>query len=418
MGERYFPEWPSPMRLKDIKTFIVGNPPPSYGGRYFLFVRVETDNGIRGYGEIYAASVGPRVQCAAAEDLFARHCAGMSPFDVEKLFRRFHSSGFSQRPDPTVMGAFSAIEMACWDIVGKALEQPVHKLMGGLVNERVRSYTYLYPDDAQDPATFYNDPDLSAERALAYVDQGFTALKFDPAGPYTINDPHQPAMIDLDRCERFCARIREAVGTRADLLFGTHGQFTVSGAIRMAQRIAPHEPLWFEEPIPPEMPEDMARVAAASKVPIATGERLTTKYEFARVLRCNAASILQPALGRVGGLMEAKKIAAIAEVFSAQMAPHLYCGPIEALANIQLAASIPNFLILESIQQFGGFHAELLDHPIRWEEGYVIPSDRPGLGHELREDVAEAHPYEGERLHLEMQDSPYDYSNENRFAGG
>lgn len=406
------------MKLKDIKTFVVGNPPPSFGGRYFLFVKVTTDNGIVGYGEIYAASVGPKVQCAVAEDLFDRHCIGMAPNAIERLFRRFHSSGFSQRPDPTVMGAFSAIEMACWDIVGKALDQPVYALMGGLVNERLRSYTYLYPDETQDPATFYNDPDLSAERAVAYADQGFTALKFDPAGPYTVYDPHQPAVVDLDRSEAFCKAIREAVGNRADLLFGTHGQFTASGAIRMSRRLAPFDPLWFEEPVPPEMPEEMAKVAAQSPTPIATGERLTTKYEFARVLKAGAASILQPALGRVGGIWEAKKIAAMAEVHYAQMAPHLYCGPIEALANIQFGASIPNFLILESIQQFGGFHAELLDHPIKWEEGYVIPSDRPGLGHELNEAVAQAHPYDGERLHLEMQDTPYNYSRENRFAGG
>lgn len=406
------------MKLKDIKTFVVGNPPPSFGGRYFLFVKVTTDNGIVGYGEIYAASVGPKAQCAVAEDLFERHCVGLAPNAIERMFRRFHSSGFSQRPDPTVMGAFSAIETACWDIVGKALDQPVHALMGGLVNERLRSYTYLYPDETQDPATFYNDPDLSAERAVAYADQGFTALKFDPAGPYTIYDPHQPAVVDLDRSEAFCKAIREAVGNRADLLFGTHGQFTASGAIRMAQRLAPYDPLWFEEPVPPEMPEEMAKVAAQSSTPIATGERLTTKYEFARVLKTGAASIMQPALGRVGGIWEAKKIAALAEVHYAQMAPHLYCGPIEALANIQLGASIPNFLILESIQQFDGFHSELLDQPIRWEEGYVIPSDRPGLGHELNEAVAEAHPYEGDRLHLEMQDTPYNYSKENRFAGG
>ncbi len=406
------------MKLREIETFVVGNPPPSFGGRYFLFLKVTTDNGIVGYGEMYAASVGPRVQCAAAEDLFARHCHGVAPSEIERMYRRFHSSGFSQRPDPTVMGAFSAIEMACWDIVGKALDSPVHQLIGGCVNERLRSYTYLYPGDDQDPATFYNDPDLSAARALEYVDQGFTALKFDPAGPYTINDPHQPAMVDLERSERFCKAVRQAVGTRADLLFGTHGQFTVSGAIRMAQRLAPYEPLWFEEPTPPEMPEEMARVAKASKVPVATGERLTTKYEFARVLQTGAASILQPALGRVGGIWEAKKIAAMAEVHYAQMAPHLYCGPIEALANIQFAASVPNFLILESIQQFGGFHADLLDHPIRWEEGHVIPSARPGLGHELNEDVARSHPYDGDRLHLEMQDETYNYSRENRFAGG
>lgn len=406
------------MQLRDIETLIVGNPPPSFGGRYFLFVKVTSADGIVGWGEMYGATVGPQVQCAVAEDIFHRHCAGLSAHDVERMFRRVHSSGFSQRPDPTAMAAFSAIEMACWDIAGKAADKPVHQLIGGLVNPRLRSYTYLYPTDDQDPATFYSDPDASAEAAARYVEQGFTALKFDPAGSYTVNDPHQPAVIDIDRSVRFCKAIREAVGTKADLLFGTHGQFTPSGAVRMARAIAPYDPLWFEEPISPEMPEAMVHVAQHSSVPIATGERLTTKYEFARVLACGAANILQPALGRSGGIWEGKKIAAIAEVYAAQVAPHLYCGPIEAAANIQFGASITNFLILESIKQFGGFHAELLDHPIEWEDGHVIPSDRPGLGHNIREDVARAHPYTGDRLHLEMQDDIYDYSNENRFAGG
>jgi hypothetical protein len=138
-------------------------------------------------------------------------------------------------------------------------------------------------------------------------------------------------------------------------------------------------------------------------VPIATGERLSTKHEFARVLDCGAAAILQPALGRVGGILEAKKIAAMAETRYAEIAPHLYCGPVEALANIQLGACIPNFLILESIERFEGFHADLLTRPIRWEDGYVIPTDAPGLGADLNEDLARAHPYEGDALHLGMR---------------
>ena len=134
-------------------------------------------------------------------------------------------------------------------------------------------------------------------------------MKFDPAGPYTIYDGHQPRLADLELSERFCKAIREAVGTRADLLFGTHGQFTVSGAKRMARRLEAYDPLWFEEPIPPENPADMAEVARFTSIPIATGERLCTKHEFARVLEAGAASILQMNLGRVGGLLEAKKIA-------------------------------------------------------------------------------------------------------------
>jgi 2-dehydro-3-deoxyphosphogalactonate aldolase len=156
------------------------------------------------------------------------------------------------------------------------------------------------------------------------------------------------------------------------------------------------------------MPEEMALVARATTIPVATGERLCTKYEFARVLACRAASILQMALGRVGGLLEAKKIAGMAEAHYCQVAPHLYCGPVEGAANIQLSACIPNFLILESIRQWDGFHARILKKPICWEDGYVIPSEEPGLGVELDEDVALAHPYAGDRLHLEMADRPVD----------
>jgi L-alanine-DL-glutamate epimerase-like enolase superfamily enzyme len=290
------------------------------------------------------------------------------------------------------MGVLSALEMACWDITGKALDRPVYSLLGGLVNPRLRSYTYLYPDETEDDS-FYGDPVRSAERAAVYVQQGFTAIKFDPVGGYSVFDPRQPTLERMDMSERFCKLIREAVGDKADILFGTHGQYTVSGAKRMARRIEKYDPLWFEEPTPPERPEMMAEVARHTSIPIATGERLCTKYEFARVLETGAASILQPALGRVGGILECKKIAGMAEAHYAQIAPHLYCGPIEAAANIQLAA----------------FHAKLLKTKIQWEDGYVIPSKAPGLGVELNEEVALAHPYHEKGLHLSMAQHPLGY---------
>ncbi len=252
----------------------------------------------------------------------------------------------------------------------------------------------------------YTDPDMAAECAAATVDSGFTALKFDPAGPYTIFDGRQPDLATLDRSELFMRRIREAVGDRADLLFGTHGQFTASGAIRLARRLEPYDPLWFEEPTPPEPCEEMAKVAHGTRIPVATGERLCTKYEFARVLRTGAASILQMNLGRVGGLLEAKKIAGMAEAFGAQIAPHLYCGPVVAAANIQLAACSPNFLLLESIGKLEGFYADLLDKPFVFEAGDILVPNGPGLGIELNEDVALAHPYTGTALHLEMGEQP------------
>lgn len=399
------------MKLSDCELFVVGNPPPRRGGRYFIFVRLSTACGVTGIGEIYAASFSPHVVADMARDLFARVFDGADPHRIEHLWRAAYGAGYSARPDPSLVGVLSGIETALWDILGKAAGKPVHALLGGLCREQVRSYTYLYPPGGADAhtdkaAAVYSDPDAAANRALDYVAQGFTALKFDPAGAYTIYDGRQPDLAALERSELFCKRIREAVGTRADLLFGTHGQFTPSGAKRMARRLERYDPLWFEEPVPAEMPEGMAEVARATSIPIASGERLCTKYEFARLLACGGASILQPALGRVGGIWEAKKIAAIAETHYALMAPHLYCGPVEALANIHFAASIPNFLIMESIERFEGFHAELLTTPIRWEDGYVIPPTEPGLGADLNTDLARAHPYTDAALHIDMEPAP------------
>ena len=392
------------MKIAELKTFIVGNPPPAFGGRYFLFLKLKTACGIEGVGEVYAASFGPRAIEAMIADVFERNVQGADPFRIEALWRNVYGRGYSGRPDISLMGVLSGFEMALWDIVGKAVGKPVHALLGGLVNERLRTYTYLYPDEpgshAYSDSPVYRDPDAAAERALKYVAQGFSAVKFDPAGPYSTFDPRQPSLERLSLSEAFCKTLRAAVGDSCDLLFGTHGQFTPSGALRLAQRLEPYSPLWFEEPTPPEVPEEMARVAAGTSIPVSTGERLTTKYEFARVLQTGAASILQLNLGRVGGLLEAKKIAGMAEAHYAQIAPHLYCGPVVGAANIQLSACIPNFLILESIERWDGFQAKLLRKPIRWEDGYVIPPSEPGLGVELDEDVALAHPYKGDALHL------------------
>jgi galactonate dehydratase len=395
------------MKIVDVKTFVVGNPPPHFGGRYFIFLKLVTDGGVAGVGEVYSIPFHPHVVARMIEDVCARHVVGADPFKIERLWRIVYSSGYTQRPDTSLMGILSGIEMACWDIVGKELSKPVYELLGGRVHERLRSYTYLYPEDG-DRTDVYRDPDLAAQRASEYALQGFTAVKFDPVGPYSAFDPRQLSLEALDRAERFVRTLRDAVGSRCDLLFGTHGQMTAPGAIRLAKRLEPFDPLWLEEPTPPEMPEEMARVARQTSIPIATGERLATKYEFARVLELGAAAILQMALGRVGGLLEAKKIAGMAEAHYAQIAPHLYCGPVEGAANIQISACSPNFLILESIQTWGGFHARILKQPIRWEDGYVIPPSAPGLGVELDEEVAAQHPYDDKQLHLEMLDRPVD----------
>lgn len=389
------------MQFTDVETFVVANPPPGFGGKYFVFVKLLTDTGAVGWGEVYSPPFEPATVAALVADVFDRSVRGTDPFRTEERTRLLYSLGFTARPDVTIGGIISAFDMASWDIVGKETNRNVTELLGGIVRERVRSYTYLYPGDGDDGEAVYTDATLAAARAVEYVEAGHTAIKFDPAGPYRAVGPRQPTLNELDRSEAFVNEIRAAVGPQADLLFGTHGQFTPSGAIRLGQRLEAAAPLWFEEPCPPDIPEAMAEVARHCATPIAAGERLTSIHEFQRLLVAGVG-ILQPNLARAGGITAGKKIAAIAEVHGAQLAPHLYSGPIGGAANIAVAATIPNFLILEGIQEWGGFHADILTKPVRWEAGYVIPFTDPGLGTEVDENVARAHAWTGGGLHLAM----------------
>jgi galactonate dehydratase len=386
------------MKIESFKTFVVGTPPPHLGGWHFVYVKLRTDSGVEGVGEVFGATFGPHMMARMTEDVCERLVVGQDPFSIERLWRRVYASGFSMRPDISVQGCLSGIEMACWDIVGKELGKPVYELLGGRVHEKLRSYTYVFRalDDPERPVTQTSkEPDEVAERAAFYVEQGFTAVKVDPFLWNSSLDPRTASLEELTRAETLFRKVREAVGDRCDLLLGTHGQFNTSSALRVARRFELFNLLWFEEPVPPDVPEEMAKVAARTPIPIASGERLTTKYEFRRLLELGAASILQFDLGRVGGILEAKKISGMAEAYYAQIAPHLAGGPVQGAANIQLATCSPNFLILEGIETWSGFLAELVKPAIVWEDGYVIPPTGPGLGVEFQEDVALAHPYSG-----------------------
>ncbi len=385
------------MKITDFQIYPVATPPPHLGGECWLFVKLKTNNDVSGIGEVYSVPFSRRTVMTMIADVCERLVVGSDPFQIEKLWRIVYSGSYTQRPDPSLLGVLSGIEMACWDIIGKELNRPVHALLGGKVRDTLRSYTYLYPEEG-DKTDVYLDPALAAKRAADYVAQGFTAVKFDPAGDYTAFDPRQLTLSDLRRSEEFMQQIREAVGDKCDLLFGTHGQMTPSGAIRLARRIEKYDPLWLEEPTPPDNPAAMAQVARNTSIPVATGERLTTKYEFAAVLAHQAAAILQINCGRCGGILEAKKIAAIGEAYHAQIAPHLYCGPIIGAANIQISACSPNFLILEGIKRWDGFSAEILKTPILWQDGHVVVSDAPGLGVELNEEVAEQNRHSGDGI--------------------
>ena len=403
------------MKLQDLDIIVTAPPAPGWGGRYWILVKLTTDTGITGWGECYAASVGPEAMTHVIRDVFERYFLNENPENVERMFRKTYSSGFTQRPDLTVMGAFSGLEIACWDILGKDRDRPVWALIGGLMNARIRAYSYLYPLPHHDMASFWISPEAAAESARDLVDRGYTAVKFDPAGPYTMRGGHMPAMSDISMSVAFCKAIRDEVGDKADLLFGTHGQFSTPGAIRLGQAIEPYLPLWFEEPVPPDNIAEFEKVANAVRIPVATGERMTTRAEFAAALRAGVR-ILQPALGRSGGIWETRKIAAVAETFNAEMAPHLYAGPVEWAANIHLAAAIPNLLLLETIET--PFHNDLIKGSIKIENGFVPAPTAPGLGIDIDESLARANPYQGRNLHLEMRDEPCDYQHGNAFQGG
>jgi len=410
------------MKIADLKTYIVGNPPPHHGGRNWVFLKITTDDGIEGFGEAYAVPFDARTAVRMIEDMGERYVIGFDPFKTERLWRILYGSGFGQHPDLAKLAVISAFEMACWDIVGKELNQPIYNLLGGQYHEKIRSYTYLYlsPEESvKSEASVHCDPEKAAERAAKYVEQGFTAVKFDPIldlmSPF---DPRELSLESLENAEAVVRSVREAVGGKCDLLIGTHGQMTTHSAIRLAKRLEKYDPLWFEEPVPPENIDEMARVARFTSIPIATGERLSTVYEFAELLEKQAAVILQMALGRVGGIMEAKTIAGMAEAHYAQIAPHLFCGPIEAAANIQIDTCSPNFLIQESIETWGGFHAKLLKEPLQWEDGYIIPPTKPGLGVELNEEVAARYPYIPVETGAWMWDTPTDLRGKGTGAKG
>lgn len=393
------------MRLESITTHLT-SPPTGIGGGYWLFCTVVTDDGIEGVGECYGIPFSGPVAAAMVEDTFDRFIAGADPHDLETMFRRVYSAGFTQRPDVSLMGVFSGIEIAIWDILGKAAGQPVHQLLGGAFHDQLRTYTYLYPrcvspdTDRPDTGDVYHDPAAAAERALDYVELGFTAVKQDPTGPYGVQGGRELSLHELDRSVANVAAIREAVGDRADILFGTHGQMTTSSAIRLARRLEPFDPLWFEEPCPPDQMDAIGRVAHATSIPVAAGERLTTKEEFHRALRAGV-SIVQPDIGRSGGIWETKKIAVITELFNAQIAPHIYCGPVAHAAATHLGFTCPSFLILETIQT--DFHDAVVQRPLGWSDGSMERPTAPGLGVELDLDTIAAHPYaEHQPLHLSM----------------
>ncbi len=350
----------------------------------WVFLKVHTDAGLVGLGEPIVE--GQSKATAAAVHDMGRYLIGQDPFRIEHHWQAIYRGAF-YRSGPVLTSALSGIEQALWDIKGKALGVPVYELLGGAVRDRIRMYrgvnrVRMYAGGDEDIPAEY------AEGARALVAQVFTALK--TSIPKAVQIVDKPSRID-EFVAPFAA-MREAIGNDVDMAIDFHGRISPAMAVRLCQALEPYRPLFVEEPCLPENVDTMVTVARSTTIPIATGERLFTKWGFREVLEKQAACIVQPDLSHAGGILECKKIAAMAEAYYGAVAPHCPLGPIALAACLQLDACTPNFLIQEHTMLGEGY----LKEPFTMKDGYVILPTKPGLGIELDEEAVADKLYEGD----------------------
>jgi galactonate dehydratase len=366
------------VRITAVDTFIAGNP-----WKNWLFARVSTDEGIHGVGEGTLNYFGRTVEAAIHE--LSPLILGMDPFQVEmitqKLIRDVYSEGAQIH-----MCAVAAIEIALWDIIGKATNQPIYNLWGGRCHEKLRAYANGWYRGPRTPESF-------AEKAKVVAARGYTALKFDPFGSNWRMLPRQEFDLSLD----IITAVREAVGMKVDLLIEGHCRFNVATAVEFSMAMHHLRPAWFEEPVPHTNIMAMVEVARRSPVPIATGESLSSKQQFADLLQHNAVSILQPEPLNLGGLFATRKIADMVDAHYGVIAPHSAQGPVCSAACVQLNASLPNFFIHEIFDEFNEpWEKFIVTNPVEVVDGYIKVPEAPGLGTDLNLEEIAKHPYQQE----------------------
>ncbi len=378
------------MKIAAIKTCVV-----NAEMRNWVFVKVETDQpGLFGWGEA-SLEWKTRAVVGAIED-FAPMLIGEDPQRIEFLYQKMYRQSF-WRVGVIGLSAISGIEQALWDIQGKLLGVPVYQLLGGRVRDKVRMYTHLGGGDmrAVYETQYSADPKPFVELALAVVARGYTAVKVLITPPTeTLN-----SIAAYRYAERMMAAIREAVGEAVDIMIDCHGRHSVANAIEFCRVLAPYRPFFIEEPVPPENVDALAEVRRASPVPIATGERRVTRFEFRELFEKQACHVIQPDLCHCGGLWEAKKIAAMAEAYYIGVAPHNPLGPVANAAALHFALSTPNFLIQEDMLTDVPWRFDVVKHALKTENGYWLPPDAPGLGVEVDEEAAKKHPFKQEVIH-------------------
>jgi len=378
------------MKITNVKTLVV-----NAEMRNWVFVKVETDQaGLYGWGEA-SLEWKTRAVVGAVED-FAPMLLGEDPERIEFLYQKMYRQSF-WRLGVIGLSAISGIEQALWDIRGKVLNQPVFNLLGGAVRDKVRMYTHLGGGNMKSvyETQLKDDAKAFVDLALEVVSRGYNAVKV------LITPPTESlnSIASYKYAEKMMESMRLAVGDDVDIMIDCHGRHGVANAIEFCRILAPYRPYFIEEPVPPENVDAMVEVRKASTVPIATGERLVTRFQFRELFEKQACQVIQPDLCHCGGLWEAKKIAAMAETYYMGVAPHNPLGPVANAAALHFALSTPNFLIQEDMLADVPWRWDVVQHSLKTENGYWLTTDTPGLGIEINEEAARKHPFKQEVIH-------------------
>jgi galactonate dehydratase len=365
------------MKISSVEPLVV-----DVGSRNWLFVVVETDEGVSGIGE--GSLPGHPLAVAAAVEEYREYVVGEDPARIQQLWQQMYRQPFF-RSGAVTLSAMSAIEQALWDIKGKVAGLPVYELLGGRCHDRVKLYV-----NGPAGATL----EEYAESARSLVEEGFTAMKTGVTAPVL---PVQGDGVFRDAAERI-ETLREAVGDDVEIAWDAHGRFTPAMSIKLARALEPYNVWFLEEPALPENAKGLAQVARAISIPVATGERLFTKWGFREVLELGGAALLQPDLAHCGGVLEARAIAAMGEVYYCGLAPHNPLGPVNTIASAHVGMASPNFVALEVCRYPPDWTRELLSEPLEFRAGYLELSEKPGWGVELDLELCRRHPYAPHKL--------------------
>lgn len=368
------------MKITDI-NYVIAHPGR---GKNLCFVKIDTDEGIHGWGECYTQA-DRDIQVTAHIDQLKRYLIGRDPTNIKHFMQMAFDDFAGRRGAMDLYCALSGLEQAMWDITGKMAGMPVHKLLGGACRDKIRVYANGWSEGAK-------TPEALAEKAQEVMEMGFTAMKFDPIpGPwrtYVSKDVIRGAIENV-------RAVREAVGPDTDILIEMHRRLAPMHAIKIAREIEQYEPFWYEEPVLAENVPALAEVKRQVNIPVVTGEELYTKFEFREIFERQAADIINPDVCNVGGILELKEIAAMAEAYYVVVSPHNYNSTTLGLAaTMQVSAAIPNFLITEYFVSLESFGEQIAKEPFKVENGYIQVPQTPGIGIDLDEEQLSKFPYQ------------------------